>query len=118
MGYASFYYLMKKIDRKLVVLIILLLLSFSIIIFSLVKKKIIPSNIREASEQELLSPSPTIIFPPGSEKEDFVEEEFKTKPKKAYDYTLSNGQTITIYVPEDVNPPPLSVVEEIYRSKQ
>ncbi len=112
MGYASFYYFIKeKANRRLFLLIIFLILLLSII-FSIVKKRPVPPV------HEALYPTPTIIIPTWSEKEDFVEEEFKTKPKKAYEYTLSNGQTVTIYVPEDANPPPLSVVEEMYRSKQ
>lgn len=53
----------------------------------------------------------------GGEAENILEE-IETRPKAGYSYTLRTGETIKIYLPEGIDPPPQNVVEKMYRMRE
>lgn len=87
--------------KKKVLLVILFAISVLLVILFLVqKKKSVPLTSLSGGEAEN------------------VLEEIETRPKAGYPFTLSSGETITIYLPEGIDPPPQNVVEKMYREKK
>ncbi|OGG21097.1 hypothetical protein A3D03_02575 [Candidatus Gottesmanbacteria bacterium RIFCSPHIGHO2_02_FULL_40_13] len=83
--------------KKILIVILFAIIVFLVLLFFVQKKKSAPL--------------------PG-EKSANALEEIEARPKAGYTYTLSTGETITIYLPEGIDPPPQNVVEKMYREKK
>lgn len=107
----------KKYFTSLIIsLILLLTISVGILLLKASKTSNLDNNV---SVKQKIAATPTItIASIGTEEEDFLETEFNQAPKtKEYTYTLSSGKTVTIRLPEDVDPPLLPVVEEMEQKR-
>lgn len=86
--------------KKILIVILFAIIVLLVILFFKLMKKSAPSA------------------PFRGEKSENVLEEIEARPKTGYPYTLSSGETITIYLPEGIDPPPQNVVEKMYREKK
>jgi len=53
-----------------------------------------------------------------ADHDDSLLEELNQAPKAEYQYTLSSGEEISIFIPQGVDPPSQEVVEKLYRKKR
>lgn len=97
----------------IVIVIIILILSYSL----LFGKKTSESQNAKIIEKvkQIFPPTVTVTPNPYSESGESLIEEFNTAERVEYTYTLSNGEIYTIAIPKGIDPPPLAVVEKMYR---
>lgn len=99
--------------RKYIYLISFILIVIVILITLLLWKK----SKEEGKAQ--ISPAPFIPLKEEMEYDEAYIEEFnQARDKVGYEYTLSSGETITIKIPADVDPPPLETVEKMWRMRE